>query len=224
MMGLFSVAILYAQKESIEMIVLNELSKLEVNKSGKPYVFKLSDLENVVSSLVFDDNGKFVVTEVVPVEGKTKDELYESSLKYIVKTFRSAQRVIDLQDKEGGVIVCKGIVTGKFYAKDALMTYVGEEPLYFTMSLEFKDNRYKIQITDLYTEKGDLMDEGMAFECFLDLSFYDKNANRGALRYRTQGHYQNLRTQLILTQLLELFDLKNGLQQSLTDDDLDDDW
>ena len=47
-------------------------------------------------------------SEVVKVEGFTKDKLYSSALAWFGRTFRQAQKVIDVQDKEAGRIIGKG--------------------------------------------------------------------------------------------------------------------
>ncbi len=56
---------------------------------------------------VDEETGKITYSEVVQVNRKDKDELYISAREWFVKSFKSSQDVIQLNDKEEGIIVCR---------------------------------------------------------------------------------------------------------------------
>ena len=212
----------FSQNTDIKAILLSELEKLESVK-GKYYVYTLTDLKNASEAIPLLDS-RIELTNVISIPNRKKTELYDNALKYIGKSYVSAKTVIDVKDKDAGIIVYKPIVTGKYLAKDKLMTYRGTEPLHCTVMLEFRDERYKITISNLHTSKGELLDQEIPFELFMTESFYDKRPNRDPLNYRGRAHYQNLRTQLVLTQLYQLFALQDEIQDYLSSIESEESW
>lgn len=98
------------------------------------------------------ETGKIAYTSVVNQPG-TKDELYLKAKKWITTTFKSTKDVIQLDDRESGSIIIKGLtqyVVNSTYKKFNTPVDV---PLFFTLSLDFKSDKYRYTFTDLYTEK-----------------------------------------------------------------------
>lgn len=84
-------------------------------------------------------------TGVVEVPGATQAQLYSRAYEWVAKTFNSAQNVIQMQDKESGKIIVKGVV--KAYNKKYDEGYNS-----FTLSLYMKDGKYKYDITNFKNE------------------------------------------------------------------------
>lgn len=102
---------------------------------------KFDYVNPIYSEILPLDNDLITYSEVVNVEGKTKDELYLSANEWIVHTFNSAKDVIQFNDKEAGKIICKTLTSisfGKGWNKITL------DPIYFLVTIEAKDGRYKI--------------------------------------------------------------------------------
>ena len=80
-------------------------------------------------------------TGVVEVPGATQAQLYDRAYEWVVKNYGSAQRVIQMQDKEAGKIIVKGRTPAYFK---------GHEFGWITHTLSFyvKDGKYKYDITD----------------------------------------------------------------------------
>jgi hypothetical protein len=57
------------------------------------------------------------VTGIFEANGKTKAELFSAINKWISDNYKSANRVIQLNDAEGGNIIIEGITEGKFNLK-----------------------------------------------------------------------------------------------------------
>lgn len=84
-------------------------------------------------------------SEVVQVEGATKDELYQRAKNWFVDTFRSANDVIQLDDKENGQIVGKGNFS---YSQKVTWAAVANNTIRFTAAITIKDGRYKYEFSN----------------------------------------------------------------------------
>lgn len=91
-------------------------------------------------------DGKVVFSEVVPVEGVTADQLYTRAKMAVVEMFKSANDVIQLDDKENGVLIVKGAnsFVYKVNAFDEGTGYVK-----FALKIYLKDEKYKIEISGI---------------------------------------------------------------------------
>lgn len=98
-----------------------------------------------------DENGKIVFTEVVEVPNVLKDALYSRAYEWFAKSFKSAQNVIQMEDKENGKIVGKGAF-GDINVTANLGLVAIKGKVLFTISVYVKDGKYKFELTDLTHE------------------------------------------------------------------------
>jgi Domain of unknown function (DUF4468) with TBP-like fold len=77
----------------------------------------------------------------------SKNELYVRAYEWMAKTFNSSKEVIQMQDKEAGKIIGKGILTTPT-GKDGLGMSVGNEPVHFTISIDVRDGKYRCILSD----------------------------------------------------------------------------
>jgi hypothetical protein len=89
---------------------------------------------------------KVSYSEVVPVPGISKDDLYVRGREWFAKTFVSAQAVIQMDDKAAGKIIGKGVG----YGTSSFMLTTSRFTIFYTVSLTVKDGRYRYEITDFY--------------------------------------------------------------------------
>jgi uncharacterized protein YodC (DUF2158 family) len=90
-------------------------------------------------------DGKVYYQEIVPVDGATKDELYNRAKKAVVTMYKSAKDVIQLDDKESGSLIAKG----NFSAKWQQGFGVSQEVFVpHTLSITVKDGKAKIELSD----------------------------------------------------------------------------
>ncbi len=87
-----------------------------------------------------DDSGKYQYQGVVTVSGKSQAELYDAAKEWIALNFRSAQDVIQLDDRENGLLIAKG------YFPIFMMLH--ERHIYHTIRLDTKDGRYRYTVND----------------------------------------------------------------------------
>jgi hypothetical protein len=73
----------------------------------------------------------------------SKDDLYNRALLWVVKAYNSSKDVIQMQDKETGVIVCKALieVPGQ---KNAFGSPLGIDYVDYTLTIKVKEGKYKI--------------------------------------------------------------------------------
>lgn len=94
-------------------------------------------------SMPVNSDGKVVFSAIVPMEGQTAKQLYSKAKMAVAELFKSSNDVIQLDDPENGVLIIKG-------ANNTSTTYV-QSNTSFTLKFFFKDDRYKIDITDIKT-------------------------------------------------------------------------
>src|SRR5690606_38614465 len=77
-------------------------------------------------------------------------ELFNGSRKWIASVFKSANNVIQAESESGGYIIVKGLSNLTITSTFKNTTVSSEVPMYFTLSLDFKDNRYRYSFSDIY--------------------------------------------------------------------------
>ncbi len=105
----------------------------------------------LMTSLVHAQEGKNKFPEyqdVIQVD-KTSDEIYSNLKSWIATTFNSANDVIQLDDVTNKKIIIKGIST---FAYKRMVTINGK--VFFTLTLEAKDNRFRYTIIFTNVEVG----------------------------------------------------------------------
>lgn len=105
---------------------------------------------NKIEFPVNEKTGKITYTEVVNLDdSSSKKDVYFRTNKWFVETFTSSKHVIQMQDKDEGIIIGKG----KFRVyTTAFKAYSGN--IRFTFTVYSKDNRYKYIVTDVHYDTG----------------------------------------------------------------------
>lgn len=89
---------------------------------------------------------KLSYSEVVQVEGISKYDLHARAMNWFANSFRNANNVIQLNDKENGQITAKALfeyIPNFFVGSGPVKGYIR-----YTVSIYVKDGRYKYEITD----------------------------------------------------------------------------
>lgn len=89
-------------------------------------------------------DGKVVYTGVVEVDSANKDVLYSRAKKWFAEEYKSAQNVIQLDDKDAGEVLGKGLFKSYF----TVFMEAQDVSVYHTVKIYVKDNKYKYEITD----------------------------------------------------------------------------
>lgn len=112
---LCAVMLLLAVGVNAQLMRAKELEKYAKEKYGE----KWNDAaKNLAGQLQLDKNNALTYTQIIEAHGKTKTQLYVILNYWYSNTFGSGKSVIQLNDKEAGVIIAKGYV-------DAIAVHAG---------------------------------------------------------------------------------------------------
>lgn len=87
-------------------------------------------------------DGRINFSEVVTVEDANKGELYARAKLWFANSFDSSNHVIQLDDKDNGIVLGKGKISEKNSG--------GKKTWEFTVKIQLKEGRYKADIYDIY--------------------------------------------------------------------------
>lgn len=125
-------------------LILSIFANVEAQNSGIPNGFKL-------------EGGVAIVSEVIPVQNKTKTELYQDALLWISKTFNSPKTVIQTKEADLGLVTLKSTILVESSGYQELHS---DEWYTFNLSIQAKDGRYRYVFSDIvYTWNASYMDK-----------------------------------------------------------------
>lgn len=93
--------------------------------------------------------GGIFYTDVVPVEGATIDKLYSRAETFLLTFFRNETPVIQIDDKEAGVVGGRGRFVENLTKRQILLA--GFQQIYYEMGIEIRvqDGRYHYKMTNI---------------------------------------------------------------------------
>ena len=100
--GLFVCSIADAQ-----IVRADELETYAKEKYGAKWV---DAADNLGKQLSLDKNNALTFTQVIPAEGKTKEQLYVLLNYWFTATFKDSNTDIKLNDKDLGTIIAQGYI------------------------------------------------------------------------------------------------------------------
>ena len=130
--------------------------KEKVHKKAKSaaIVPSASEVKGVVKhdSILTKERAPYQFTEVVKIDSVSKDELYQRSLNWFVRNYKSSSTVIQLKDKETGQITGKALFS--YTSKIIIGRKAAYGNVYYTIQIFVKEGRYKYEINDLIHKAG----------------------------------------------------------------------
>ena len=93
----------------------------------------------------YQSSGEGVYLQKIIETTGTKDDIYIKLLEFLTRTYNDASEVIQVKEKEQGLIVCKGCY--KFNVNDFLYGSAIEETAWHIYKAEIKDGKVRITIT-----------------------------------------------------------------------------
>lgn len=135
-------AIYVSSSLDAQILRTEELEKYAKEKYGEKWV---DAADNLGSQLTLDKNQAITYTQVIPAEGKTKEQLYVLLNYWFTATFKDANSVINLNDKELGSIIAQGFVKGIAEHTGGANAYqVNLQPV---IKCDIKDNKVRVTYT-----------------------------------------------------------------------------
>jgi hypothetical protein len=108
---------------------------------------------NNFPNMRIDENTKLVTYKKVVQMRGTPSELYDRAFAWANKYYKNPVVVIKKADKANGVLECVSNITIYTLAKDGVTkTQAGQ--VYYTLTIEAKDNRYRYTITDIHKRES----------------------------------------------------------------------
>jgi hypothetical protein len=131
-------------KKSIVLLIILYSVLVQAQRSD------VSSMYDIPSFPVDSETQMVTYSDVIKVDGATKDSLYVYGQRWIKKQFKSITSVMQVQDAE------KGILEGRhsFYVnKDVNGVQAKGDLIKYTFTLQFRDGRYKYTITKINVQK-----------------------------------------------------------------------
>lgn len=97
----------------------------------------------IIEDFKTDEGGKINYSKVIDLANKSKEELYSTSKIFFVNNFNSANKVIQLEDKENSVIIGNG--NAKILATAGMGVY-STMYLNYSIKIESKENKIRYEI------------------------------------------------------------------------------
>ncbi len=125
-----------------QILRAEELEEYAKEKYGEKWV---EAAENLAQTLSLDKNNALTYTQIIEAPDKTKEQLYILLNYWYSATFNSGKAVIQLNDKDAGVIIGKGFIEEIASHTGGMNQYtVHLEPIIKT---DIKDNKIRITYT-----------------------------------------------------------------------------
>lgn len=91
-----------------------------------------------------DNSGNVTFTRVIELPGTAKDELYTRALSYFTYNYNSGDDVVQVREKEQGVIVGKGVYPEVHVGMSLITTTVDT---YHILRVDLKEGRLRVMVT-----------------------------------------------------------------------------
>lgn len=101
-------------------------------------------------------SGKIEYVRIDSLIKGSKEDLYLRSKSWLVHYFKSANAVIQMDDKENGKLMGKGVFM--FPVKSVLGITLDHDPIHYTIQINTKENKTRIIVNDFIHEGGNYKD------------------------------------------------------------------
>lgn len=144
---LFLVSLLFSLSTSAQIV-----TKDDFDRCDKSYLVMDGDAVDIVESALklksiyeLDKNNAITRTTIVDSVGKTKSQIYVEANNWFVHSFNDGESVIQLNDKDAGVIIAKGFI--KNVTQHVSFTSSANVHAWVIIRVDIKDDRFRITTT-----------------------------------------------------------------------------
>jgi hypothetical protein len=136
----------------------------------------LNELNKVEDSILNLDIKEKKITATINAKGKSKSEIYSSINRWVSVNYNSANNVIQMNDKESGIMIVKGINTTTYdnptrliYPNTKAIPVKFELLLNHLLEIKVRDNKYRLIYTinsiSKLTSQSDLKGNPNTYDC-----------------------------------------------------------
>lgn len=90
-------------------------------------------------------NGEVYYERIINIDSTSKSEIYKRAKRWFANTYNDSKSVIDLDDKENGEFIAKGILN--YYYTYGLTG--SDASIYHKINIRIKDNKLKVTISNI---------------------------------------------------------------------------
>lgn len=127
---------------SAQIMRAEELEKYAVENFGDKWT---EAAENLGTKVSLDKNNSLTYVQVIDCGEQTKEQLYVALNYWFTATFNDADAVIQLNDKEAGVIIAKGFIGGIASHAGGMNSYVIS--IYPIIRVDIKEGKIRVTYT-----------------------------------------------------------------------------
>ncbi len=110
-------------------------------------IFLLSSYIGMTQSLpISEKTGEVSIFKILELPELSKEQIYSNTKRWIAINFKDSQEVIQLDNKEDGLIICKAVFT-------VSISSFGQKPgghVYYDLIFQIRDNRMRVEVTNVY--------------------------------------------------------------------------
>ena len=200
-----SFALFFATESSAQIIQTKELAEYANKNYGKNWI---EAADNISSNIQLDKNNGLTFVEIIEAPQKSKDNLYMLLNYWFTASFNDANSTIQLNDKDAGTIIAKGI------CKD--IAFVSNGPRDFRISSEviikcdIKEGKIRVTFTVPYYSVVRRMGTDFSNEKWMIDASYPFNPKGGHKKASSKAFIMSYAySQVLLDKIEEC--IKNGL-------------
>ena len=109
---------------------------------------QVNSLLHSISEKYKIEDGNVVIQKVIEFENISKDNLYLSAKEYLTSNYGSFKEVLQVDDKENGLIIIKGLFADIYCNDEKIFGYYGiEHKIWHILKIDIKDNRVRLTIS-----------------------------------------------------------------------------
>lgn len=101
-------------------------------------------LAEINGKWILDDNGNVTLTRTVDATDLSANEIYNRTISYFIYNYESGKSAIQIQDRENGFIVGKGLYVDVHFGVSFLSTYIST---WHIIRVDVKEGRARLIIT-----------------------------------------------------------------------------
>ncbi|WP_128152771.1 DUF4468 domain-containing protein [Apibacter raozihei] len=148
-----------------------------INKNMRKFILLLVLLTSslgISQSKYEVEDGNIVVTKTIENIGETKDEIYKRVKSYFTRSYGSANSVIQTDDKEGGLVIGKGL----YLNMTTFLLGTWKTNAYHILRIDIKDGRARIicTATTIIPNSSSYLDDKYEYAIANYLPITDKRA------------------------------------------------
>lgn len=148
----------------------------------------LITFSQLIPELPQNTDGEMFVTETVQLPASNKTTLYLNARQYFVDAHTSANEAIQMDDKESGIIICKGTAPVDFHLGMAYENFL----LAYTLKIKVAEGTYTYEMYNFY-----LIDVGMGSFHEEEISQYFDKSNYFKKNGKTKSYHEAFKTSML---------------------------